>query len=345
MILKPFYIQWEKSFLSLFAAVFLLGAPSALAKDDPKLPTPETDKALIEDIKKGLADSACTQRVTDYLKKYDDKLAEVKKETAKSPAPADSAIRKMEDGLEILRNDYLKEIQKCGPCRTRDLEDWDSTRSGYWYVTDGSCVLDTTKTALLKDAFTRTSTSLKTKGDYLKFGHIVKVAVVGSSQDAFDDKAMLTDEFHAFLAIRTPLEFLGRIQTFFYYIRNTIVEGQDANGKKTFALSFTSYLDDNKNAKRPIQPAKTLVEKFKGKSRGAEEKFFYTTPGGRKLLMDFNELKLVQGQWFISEDGTLRYSTFGDFFVESSAVKNSANLVLLEALLEMYKRALGGDSL
>lgn len=313
------------------------------------------DEDLINEIKDGMTNAKyakCRESLPKRLQNYETALADLKTYAATKPAPTVGNLRKREIKLDALRKEYLVRVSQCGPCRARIVTSWKGKGSDFWYATDGSCFVDFSDTAAMGKGFEAATKSLRTRSEYVQFPHIVKVETLTANKKDFDTgAALLSDDFAALLAIRTPLELFGKLQTFFYHIENKITEGTDANSTRNFALNFSSFrrfkektqAGKEMNKIEPLQVDSALVRRFEGWTKAADgsEKFetaFWISPGGRKVGLSLNQLKSVYGLWFITESGTLRYFTTGDFSLPSSYIEDQANDVLLEALLDMHRR-------
>jgi hypothetical protein len=319
-------------------SLFLAFTPClGLAKPDPVLPLAEQDEKLLEEIREGQKDEKCLLTMKDGLAAYQKELQEV---IELGKTADDSEIQKAESKLKTNRNKFLEDSKKCLPCRIHEVEDWPKVGKGHWYFTDGSCALPIDDKKELTASFDRARTSLRTPADYLKIPNLVKLGIANSDQTAIDKTiTSLPDKFYAFLAIRTPLEFLGLVTTFYYYIENIITEGKDAAGNATFDLVFHNY-------EKGLKPPAKLDDEFYGnyideKGNKKHKPSYYTTVGGRKVKLNLIKLQAVKGRWFISEAGSMRYATFGNFITKDNSIRDQAGYILLEALLRMYHAATG----
>lgn len=322
---------------TLFSLFLALTPSLGLAKADPVLPLAEQDEKLLAEIREGQKDEKCLLTMKDGLAAYKKELEEV---IELGKTADDSEIQKAESKLKTTRHKFLEDSKRCLPCRIHPVDEWPKVGKGHWYVTDGSCALPIDDKKELTASFDRARNSLRTPDDYLKIPHIVKLGIANKDQTALDKTiATLPDKFYAFLAIRTPLEFLGLVTTFYYYIENTITEAKDAAGNHTFDLEFHNY-------EKGLKPPAKLDDEFYGnyideKGSKKHKPSYYTTVGGRKVRLNLIKLPAVKGRWFLSEAGSLRYATFGNFITKDNAIRDQAGFILLEALLRMYHVATG----
>lgn len=321
----------------------------------------ESDDGLTDAIRQGLKDSTCLKELQTSEDEYNAQLTSVKelsetrelaKKNGDKTAKLNELSKKIREGeteLAARRKAYLLKVQACGPCRTHPVENQPRSISGYWYYTDGSCLMTYSNETTAVEAFERMASSLRKPADYLKFTHIVRAEIVDPSLDKFDTSGKdLPDDFYAFLEIRTPFAILSGIPSFFYFIENRIETGATATADKKFVLSFhTPSLRDEDKWKGLTDDQKRTKEDEERKKRAAltsdytKQSTQWTSPGGNVYQTIPVELVSVKGLWVLSQKGnetSARYATFGDFFGKKDSIGKVATDVLLEALLEMHKR-------
>lgn len=227
-------------------------------------------------------------------------------ECRRSLGDAYAAYRKAPSDKTFLPLEPL--LQKCGRCAVRDVERKVERLPGKpparWYVSDGSCWVGDSKglegsLRKIVDDLLVVSRYPHKNGGYRAILEFFKTDAAGVKAPA-TDKPESESPFFAFIAVRFPAIATPTVAT--YFVKNTF-ERKDND----LWLSFRSE----------PRPEKLVVE---------------------ELGVEFPVVQ-VQGQWFVSKDGYLRYSTAADFGIPMPSIADGpARRTLLETLVETLAR-------
>jgi hypothetical protein len=232
-----------------------------------------------------------------------------------------------EETMEAARDLWVEKLAECGNCARRDLEIIKVPKlpAEYWYVADGSCQVDTADAAELEASFLAKANSLVTQDAYR---HNKGGFPTVLSFQAIDSKTGLKIEtptlpmgvpFFAFISVRGPV-FLGFQASFGYVYKN---EGNfvETNGTKEYVHTFTSY-----KAPRGFQYPATVAQHL---------------ASGRKRNANLLKLNNVQGFWYLTQDGYLRYHTAADLGMDFDYARHLAQKILITTLSTLYERGVG----
>lgn len=225
-------------------------------------------------------------------------------------------IDTQEELTEEKYGELVEKVQQCGDCAVQDVAKIDS-----WYITDGSCFINNLSKEELAQAFERRSESLLNVEDYPVetggFKNIFTYFLVDpvTGKELKDTKAT-EDNFHSFISIKGP-KLLGVQVAFGYFYENQIERKTHSDGDRQFIHNFT--------AQKP--------------PRGFRMPRVYTvSASGKKTTIRHLRLQKVIGQWYIQENGYIRYFTAADFGMSLDFASNIARRILTETLMDMASR-------
>jgi len=306
-------------FLRLLSAViFAAGATTSPVR--PELPTVLSDAELgAEHFSSKMIDGNCVAR----LEKLESEYLAVRtklKVFLKQGSTVDAG--KMETLMDGIRPELLEKIQQCGPCTAHEVNSIDpivyESRTEYWMVSDGSCLLNNRDQSRLQAYFEKAAASLLRLEEYqYRFGGFRNIIAFWEVIQNRDRKVgpIESDSLMAFVAVKTPLE--GEAMG--YVIQNQIEF--PVSKKDSMKISFKS----TQSRFYPIP--ETLVDQ----GINGEKQSYQVAP-----------LPAVTGMWYLNNRGYLRYFTAADFpmrpLIEDLA-KTLAKDILLETLVELKHRA------
>ncbi len=306
--------------LTLNAGLILAGVG-----DRPTIPASGEDLKLTQGVptKKffadRLADKQCqaelqtVQTQYQYNKKALNDLINQKS----SPESIDRAEEKMNESRNLL----LGKTRKCGSCANQDLEKKVVTthKKEYWYLTDGSCYLGQNKDeATLNRIYEKAVSRLKNIKKYPSKSGGFKALLEFNEIDMNSGDLLPPVEkidytpFYAFIGVRGPMAF-GFPVGFWYIFKNDLIEKEQGNLKE-FSIRFESVQ----------KPANFPTPELNIQS--ASGKLFPTIQ---------RELTLVQGMWYVNNQGYFRYYTGADFGINIPFGIDFALNTLLETLLTL----------
>ena len=260
--------------------MFLLLFPLLAAEPaQPVIPEPGLDKVLTGGL---TSHDFFARRAEDIDCRYE--LDKAKKDGAPRPV-------------------LLKWMARCGECAVRPQGEpiviKKVTHTEVWYVSDGSCQLDTGK------SFEKLSQSLLDMRQYPKKtgGFHALLEFIGYDGTTKKPIEIATESpFEAFVAISGPV-FLGIPTAASYYIKNEFKKDENY-----FHLKFSAT---------PPPPG-------------------YTYP---TLSVPQMRLSRVLGSWYVDRDGYIRYFTAADFGLKMQYAADLASEIILDTLVQLTERA------
>lgn len=268
------------------------------------------------------ASSDCTTKFQQAKAAFDDARAQLQKLAASG---ADTtALDNQETAVNAARTPYLAAMAECGPCAAQPAADptvIEGDHKQVWYQMDGSCQLPVTDKARLGRVFDKMSDMLSRFSQYPRqaktadgFNPILALYAINQdgSPAANVDKLPADKPTPAFIAIQGPL-----ITSFSYFFNGTDKVYGDA-GSRQYWMHEEGISPAGVRAPRTVS---------------------YLTAGGRKKTAINSALAGANGQWYLNEDGYLRYCTSADFGTQSSFVKNFGQSILLDILSTAYDKA------
>lgn len=275
---------------------------------------------------------------------------------------ANDEIDKKTVPYDAARTEMLKKMAECGECATLPLEprsvDVGANKTQNWYISTGFCQLPLpNKTPkerkVLVDIFKNLSESLATTSRYPRtnpggFTNILgfKVANPKDLSVTADDK-MPASPLKLFLWVLGPDTGITQLG-FLYYLDAAFATKRLADVEKDWTTAVSAEPKTIDAASPPPTPADfelrfettpdpriTLLTKTKVKGMPAVSN---TTLSGRALSTTMMWLKNVQGQWYLTSDGYIRYYTAAEFPIKIPDIDERGRRVLLETLSEISAR-------
>ncbi len=230
--------------------------------------------------------------------------------------------------MEQARDEWVAKMRECGKCWSQDIELRavpTAGRTEYWYIGDGSCQLDTLETKILADSFKAKTESLTTADAYRHytggFPTVLDFFLVNPTTGAKmnDQTPNPLSPFYAFIAVKGPSIF-GVPSAFGYYYKNQIVNRQ-TNGVTEYIHTFEA-----ERAPRGFQAPSNIA---------------IVLPSGRKRSAKSITVTRVQGMWYLTGEGYLRYYTAADLGMNLDFAKKIAQATMLTTLATLYERGVG----
>ncbi len=334
--------------LTVLAISFPLFAKSG---SRPSIPAPEIDPALIQDGKtvreffeNRAKDAACQSDLTKAKADYRQKLKEVEDLKATrvltTDGKEDATLKSINDKIDAmnapliaLRDKMLVLIDKCGECATHEVESRDvdagAGKTENWYISDGSCQIPSDDPAVLSKAFKLISESLLRTSAYPKtakdgFANILAFRAANKKDlSALSDDKFPASPLNLFLwVLGPPLPFgLGWFR-FQYYVKAEYTEPKTATDP--FFLKFETEADARIKADTEIVGLENIPD---------------TTLSGRaKKGGKTTWLKNVQGSWYVTPDGYLRYYTAAQFPMKLKDIATQGRRILIDTLVFAQSR-------
>lgn len=262
---------------------------------------------------------------TDCRKTLKDKLVDLRKERGElKRIIADKGSVREIDAQEVkvkeARKAILVPMAKCGQCAVQKVEERVvSTTAGrqLWYITDGSCQVETSDPKHLEAGFKKMAGSLLDLREYrshfpnktVGMADLREFVEVNHETGKFLPAAKIeTSPFYTFISVRGPTPGFQTLST--YYVKNEFTPIKD-----DFYLKF--------NGVKPPFTITTLKD--------------YTAGGTVVPVFQIN-LKTVIGSWYVNPDGYLRYFTAADFAGASLFGSAPAHDILLSTIVEVWER-------
>lgn len=337
-------------------SVFLLMSGCFLsAAERPKIPVDGVDTTLLVDaqgksvsprefFEKKSSDAACVADLARLKKEFRQQYQELQALKAKRSTPVgqeDAAIEAKYAEMDKKRDEALVLLEKCGECSTRPLDRISvlaATGKEDWYVSNGSCQIPTKDKAALKVSFEKVKQSLLNTKYYPKrahrgFDNILEFKFVTPTANGYTMSDADTDlpatPFDLFVAVRGPKVF--QLLSFNYFIKarhaTSVVDpsARVSSEENKFSLEFENQA-----------PTETAKLQF-------PEVFDYTASG---KAISTSELKLpqIQGKWFLTDDGYIRYYTAAA--LPANIIPKNSNMfevlgrkILIDSLMDLSERS------
>lgn len=311
----------------------------AWAVDAPTLPKEKIDQAIVTEILKGRANTACRTELSEAKAKYQEALEKLKRRKAvrnlftawknffssanedSENAPTPAELDQLEKAMRTERTAYLAKIEECGDCRSKPLEhisirDANAGRTQNWYISDVSCQLDG-KPDELKTSFNNAVNFLNTPDRYAKnrngFWNVYDFFTVDpqTGQRTNTPDLSSANPFYAFIAVRNHP---SMNTAFSYLMKGEVAENSGGH----YFLPFSKA-----EVKGFFQPT---IKTF--------------TAGGTESTVIQNfpvKLLNVIGMWYVDENGYRRYFTAGDFSLEVGGLEAIARRVHLETVVDLVE--------
>jgi hypothetical protein len=324
----------------------------------PKVPAPGVDADLVGAngprafFEKQASDAACVSDLGKVRSEYRTILTEIESlkkarpKSTKADGTEDAALKTANDAIDAKgvslkekRKELLALMQKCGECSAQDVKPWKvkptpkRPQAEMWYVTDGSCQIPSKDTKVLESAFQEVSNSLVHAKSYPAyspggFGNVLEfqlAKVTGAGPTVKVEFLPKEDKFpaspiHLGIWIR-GFEAFNNLFAFRYFIKANY-EFKDANGLKEFWLTFNTVDDDISTQKKVVFPD-TVTD---------------LTTSGRVKKVKPNNLKNVQGLWYLNSDGYIRYYTAAVFPFPNDNLAELGKNILLDTLTTLSER-------
>jgi len=293
----PFRFLWAIAASAALLHGFAHAQTAKIAKEEG-VPGKEIDKQLFA----GVAGVGGAQDGAKWLEK---RMADA--ECRKSLGDAYAAYRKAPSEKTFLV--LAPFAERCSRCATRAVERvtkrLPAGKTERWYVSDGSCWIDDSKT--LPASFKKISDDLLTVRRYPSKNKGYRAIVQFFKTEENGEKSKELDQpeekspFFAFVAVLGPQLLTPTIAT--YFMRNKFDRTE-----KHLWLTFRSQ----------PRPAKLVADE-----------------------LDETELPILssRGQWYVTSTGNLRYTTAADFgFAMPNIADGAARRTLLEVLVETLQR-------
>lgn len=298
---------------------------SAFAGERPSIPNPSEDLKLTQGLpakeffSKRVEDKTCQEQLQSARSLFegDKKALNELISQKENPESIDLAETKMSES----RKAYLEMTRKCGLCTTQDLDKKVVTtnKKEYWYLTDGSCHLGLNKAQsdldrIYERAVRRLKNIKKYPGKNGGFRALLEFNEIDMDSGELLPPTEQVDHspFYAFIGVRGPVA-LGLPVGFWYVFKNDIIEKQNGDLRE-FVIRFESV---KKPANFPTPDLK--IQSASGKLHSTIQK----------------ELTLVQGMWYVNNQGYFRYYTGADFGVNVPFGIDFALNTLLDTLLTL----------
>lgn len=310
--------------LSLVFTINLI-AGSAIASERPMIPVPSEDLKLTQGLpaKQFFASRTENKQCQDELRSARTEY-ETDKKTLKDLVSQKSngqAIDQAEIKMDESRKALLLKTRQCGLCTTQDLDKKVVTtnKKEYWYLTDGSCHLGLNKEQgeldrIYERAVHRLKNIKKYPGKTGGFRALLEFNEIDMDSGELLPPVDEVDHtpFYAFIGVRGPVA-LGLPVGFWYIFKNDITEKQTGDLKE-FVIRFESV---KKPANFPTPDLK--IQSASGQLHSTIQK----------------ELTLVQGMWYVNNQGYFRYYTGADFGINVPFGIDFALNTLLDTLLTL----------
>lgn len=320
--------------LPLLALVLVFHAVSAVER--PQIPPAGEDATLFkgktarEFFKARAADTACQKDLAFARQSFveqRDALARL------LPGKDADRIDAQEAAMRRSRNGYLALLAKCGECATREIEKRVITlpaRTEVWYISDGSCQLNTEDKTVLAGAYKKMAGSLTHLKQYPKedpraeadaplklsqgFFNLLEFVGVDGQTGALAPKLDMVEKspFHSFISVRGPD--LGVVKLAAGYYAKNEIKNHD---EKFFHLTF-------EGERPPLGFKKPSV--------------YVITASQRKTLAGALNIFSVMGSWYVNADGYLRYFTAADFGLSVKFMDQLAHEILLDTVAQLSER-------
>lgn len=229
--------------------------------------------------------------------------------------------------MEKSRDTWLEKVSECGNCASQPMElrkIASAGRTEYWYIADGSCLVDGPNANGLLASYIAKKDSLLTADAYRHYaGGFPTVLDYHFIDPATGQKQNLAKQtgaapFFSFIAIRGPV-IAGMQASFGYVFKNEVAETQN-NGVTEFSHTFQAERVDKFTYPNSVQQH---------------------LPSGRQRRAQLLKLSRVQGKFFLNSEGYIRYYTAADLGMDLEYAKKLAQNILLTTLESMYERGVG----
>ncbi len=323
----------NQSLFSTLIALVLL-SPGVHAQEvllPPTIPAPGLDSKLLNNqtpqafFAARKTNTACRSELTTRKATYfsqKDALAKLAGSTDLDALDAQGLA------MEGARDAWVEKMRECGNCTSQDIEVRPISTAGrteFWYIGDGSCYVEGLNANGNDASFNAKADSLVTPDMYRHytggFPTVLDFYPVDpkTGQKMADPKIAVGTPFNSFISIRGPV-LLGLQASFGYYYKND-TKFRETNGVKEYIHTFEA-----EKAPRAFRFPSTVAQHMaSGRTR------------------DTNMLKLtrVQGMWYLTNDGYLRYYTAADLGMNLDFAKRLAQNIMLTTLATLYERGVG----
>ncbi|MBY0370999.1 hypothetical protein K2X33_09950 [bacterium] len=322
---------------ALFLSLFLcpLVEATTIPADGPDLTLIGSDSPRVFFESKG-TDAACVSDLSTAKTNYRKGYAELQKLKAARTTPVgteDAAIEAKFKEVDAIRDNVLVLLEKCGECSTNKLTTSKAGPGLEWFISNGSCQLPIKDKAALKTAFDKVRASLLHTANYSKkafrgFDNILDFQMIGPDMKPVGKDVPLPETgFNLLISVRGPGVALQ------YFIdgsyKSSAVDPSKRVGmeENQFALEFSSA-----DANRMAQVA------FSGTVNDY-------TASGIPVPMTGVPLAQVQGKWYLTDDGYIRYYTAAvipTLIIPASKRQKMLDLgrkILIDSLFDLSERA------
>jgi len=269
------------------------------------------------------ADATCAQRYQQAKSAYDDARAQLKQLVTSGASASD--IDAQESQVDTARTPFLEAMADCGPCAAQPIGDpieiTGGDRTQVWYQVNGSCQLPISDRAQLSQAYERLSDALTRISQYPRqantgtgFHPILALYAVDSAGRRLPDVDKLPSDraTRAFLAIQGPLV------TAFTSLLDVTYQTFERNGLRQLTVHEEEAPSDG------FRPPRTIS---------------YLTASGKRKVAIGTFLPRTNGQWYLNDDGYLRYCLSADFGLRSQFVESFGRSILLDLLSGAVEKA------
>lgn len=239
-----------------------------------------------------------------------------------------NALDDQAEKMDKARKAWLRKLDECGNCATRGEIRKHSTggRTEYWYIADGSCLIEGQDEADVVRSFEVKADSLLTAKGY---PHNQPGGIPAIMEYAYVDPSGALLEDVEKVAVGTP------------FLSYLVVGGPDV---PVVGRIGYRYLFGNETRFDTVDGVREFHHTFEGKSfpRGFRHPSVEETlASGRKRAVRAMDLTRVQGKWCLNSEGYLRYYTAADLGMDLTYAYDLAIDILLVTLETMYERGLG----
>lgn len=312
--------------MKLVSLVLALGlCLPTLATERPSLPGPAIDTELLggktpreffTQRMQGCRDLETTENT------YREERAKL--QTLKDSNAAANDLKFQQERAETALKAWIGRVKDCGPCHIRPIKRVVVTSAGKtenWFVSDGSCFLPSLTRDEAARAFEVRAKSLEQLSQYKYssggFRQVVEFFAVDPVSGRPETQATIPSPYEAFIAVRGPTLFGVRTAAGYYF----------GGGYRKWSDSDGAHYHSFFTAKRP--------------PRGFRQpRIRETDITGNPHRVRLIQLSDAQGQWYLTEDGYLRYYTAADFGLSLKFLSDMAEATLFETLLDLTQRGL-----
>jgi hypothetical protein len=302
------------------AVVLLLFAADFSTADDVKPPTypaPGVDlvltggKSAKEFFASRAADADCRAALAEAKAAYE--ADQAKLDAMTQSREARDALDAQERALEDSRYAYLVKMEECGPCATDDVKSvkiQSSGRTQYWYVLDGSYLIEAANESQRKQKVQRLKTFLLTvpakKKELLR--NLIEYRLVDNATGEMLEGVQVIKQspFYTFTSIGRPV--LGSVFACDFYSKGVL---ETSNG-----LVLKSEV-----VPRPKTFSPPLTD--------------YVSPSGKTYYTRHEPVRSGLGMTYLNSDGYLRMWSATDYGIDMSAARSMMRRAHLDLLAQL----------